>query len=117
MEAAWWIGKPAASRVLHAAISKAHPVEQITAVTVLNRLVAKGLLQREKIDDVFHYSPTLSQDSFMQQASRHVVERVLALGTEAVSASLVDVLSERDPDQLAELGRLIRRKLRERDDR
>lgn len=115
MEAAWAIRRPATARTLHEHIVRAHPVELITAVTVLNRLVAaKRLLQREKIGDVFHYSPTLSKEEFMQQASRHVVDRVLGLGTAAVSVSFVDALADRDPEQLAELARLVRRKLRER---
>lgn len=117
MEAAWALGKPATARTLHAHIARSHPVELITAVTVLNRLVAaKRLLRREKLTDVFHYSPTLTREEFMQQASRHVVDRVLGLGAAAVSVSFVDALADRDPEQLAELGRLVRRKLRERDD-
>lgn len=116
MEAAWAARGPATARELHAKIVKARRIELITAVTVLNRLVnPKKLLKREKIGDLFHYSPVLPRDAFMQQGSRHVVERVLKLGTEAITASIVDVLAERDPEQLAELGRLVRRKLREQE--
>lgn len=116
MEAAWALGRPATARELHARIVKSRPIENITVVTVLNRLVAaKRLMKRAKIDDIFHYAPTLSRDVFLQRASRHVMERVLALGADAVSASIVDVLAERDPEQLAALGRLVRRKLRDRE--
>ncbi len=101
MEAAWDLGRPATAREIHGRIAKTRNIEQITAVTVLNRLVSsKRLLQRKKIDDVFHYQPTFSRDEFVQRASRHVAERVLALGTDAVTASIVDVLAERDPEQL-----------------
>jgi predicted transcriptional regulator len=118
MEAAWTLGRPATARELYGRIVKSRPIEQITAVTVLNRLVApKRLMKREKVDDVFNYQPTLTREEFLQRASRHVAERVLALGTEAVTASIVDVLADRDPEQLQELGRLVRRKLRERDER
>lgn len=113
MEAAWALGRPATARDLHTRIAKARGIELITAVTVLNRLVPKRLMRREKIGDVFHYSPILSREAFMQLASRHVVERVLALGGEAVTASMVDVLAEQDPDLLAELGRLVRQRLRD----
>ena len=44
------------------------------------------------------------------------MQRVVGLGAAAVSASLVDVLAEREPEQLAELGRLVGRKLKERGD-
>lgn len=117
LEAAWSLGKPATARELHTRIAKTRPVEQITAVTVLNRLTSgKKLMERQKIDHVYHYSPTLGRDEFLQMATRHVAERVLSLGADAVSASFVDVLAERDPEQLAELGRLVRKKLRERDE-
>lgn len=113
MEAAWALGKPASAREIHARIVKARGIELITAVTVLNRLVKpKRLMRREKIDDLFHYSPMVSREEFMQRSSRHVVERVLALGSEAVTASMVDVLAERDPELLAELGRLVRQRIR-----
>jgi hypothetical protein len=46
-----------------------------------------------------------------------VVEGILSFQPEAVAASMVDVLAERDPEQLAELARLIRRRMGEAADR
>ena len=116
MEAVWSLDRPATAREIHESLTRGREIELITAVTVLNRLVSpKRLLQRKKQSDVFHYSATRSRSEFVQEASRHVVERVLALGSDAVTASIVDVLAERDPGQLAELGRLVRKKLREAD--
>lgn len=116
MTAVWSIGRPAPAREIHERVVRKRKVELITAVTVLNRLVtAKGLLRRGKLGDVYHYEATVSREEFLQQASRRIAERILALGSEAVTSSIVDVLAERDPEQLEELGRLIRRKLRTRD--
>ena len=114
LEAVWSLGRPVSARELHERVAKTHDVVYITSVTVANRLVQKGILRREKRDDVFHYSATLTREEFSERASRHVVQRIVGLGSTAVSASLVDVLAERDPEQLAELGRLVRRKLKER---
>lgn len=111
MQAVWAIGRPASARVVHARVAKRHKVELLTVITVLNKLVAKGLLRRAKHEALFHYAANLTEDEFMAHASRRVVEGILSLGPEAVTASLVDVLAERDPEQLAELGRLIRRRL------
>jgi predicted transcriptional regulator len=115
LQAAWSLNRPSTARELHDRVARNHDVVYITTVTVANRLVEKGILRRAKQDDVFHYSATLSREEFSERASRHVVQRILGLGSSAVAASLVDVLAERDPEQLAELGRLVRRKLRERD--
>lgn len=114
MDALWRIGRPATAREIHGLIVRARNIELVTAVTVLNRLVSpKRLMRRKKLGDVFHYTPELSREEFMARASRHVAERVLSLGREAVATSMVDVLAERDPELLAELGRRVRRHLRD----
>ena len=115
LEAAWALKRPVTARELHDRVARTHDVVYITSVTVANRLVDKGILRRGKQDDVFHYSATVSREEFSERASRHVVQRIVELGSTAVAASLVDVLAERDPEQLAELGRLVRRKLKERE--
>ncbi len=78
--------------------------------------MAKGLLTRAKQDDLLHYEARLSEEEFMAHASRRVVEGILSFGPEAVTASFVDVLAEQDPEQLAEMARLIRRRLRSREE-
>lgn len=112
MRAVWWIGEPAPAREVHQRVIREHKVELLTVVTVLNKLVDKGLLSRRKQDDLLHYEARLAEEEFVARASRRVVEGILSLGPEAVTASLVDVLAERDPEQLAELGRLVRRRLK-----
>lgn len=112
LRAVWRINEPAPARGVHAVVIKRHRVELLTVITVLNKLVAKGILRRAKREDLFHYEACFGEEEFMMLASRRVIEGILNLGPKAVSASLVDVLAERDPEQLAELGRLVRRKLR-----
>ena len=114
LEAAWALKRPVTARELHDRVARTHDVVYITSVTVANRLVDKGILRREKVDDIFHYTAPMNRAEFTQRASRHVVQRLVGLGSAAVSASLVDVLAERDPAQLEELARLVRAKLRER---
>lgn len=112
MLAVWGIAKPVPARAVHDRVVRSHPVAQLTVITVLNKLVAKGLLRRAKRDDLLHFSATMSEDEFRAQTSRRVVEGILSFGPDAVASSFVDVLAERDPERLAELGRLVRRKLR-----
>lgn len=113
LQAAWTSKRPATARLLFERVVRTHDVVYITCVTVANRLVEKGLMTREKQDDVYHYAPTLSKSEFMTRASKHVVERLVSLGSSAVAASLVDVLAEHDPEQLAELARMVRAKMKE----
>lgn len=116
MQALWALKRPVPARAVHARVSRDHRVELLTVVTVLNKLVAKGLLDRSRENKLLHYRAVYTREEFTRHASRRVVEGILSLGPAAVSASLVDVLAKRDPDQLAELGRLVRQRLRERKD-
>lgn len=113
LQTIWALQEPATARAVHDAVVIAHAVSPLTTITVLNKLVAKRILTRKKVDDVFRYAATMTEDAFRSMVSRRVVEGILSFGPEAVSASLVDVLAERNPEQLEELGRLIRRRLRE----
>jgi len=116
MRLCWDAGEPLTAREIHERLHEEHPVSPLTSTTVLNRLVAKGFLSRTRTGGRLRFSARIDEASFVSQASRKAVEGILSLGTEAVTASIVDVLAERDPTQLEELARLVRRKLRERED-
>ena len=109
----WALGEPAPARVVHECVAREHDVSPLTLITVLNKLVGKRILDRRKRDDLLHYSARMTEAEFVVHASRRVVEGILSFRPDAVAASMVDVLAERDPEQLAELARLIRRRMRE----
>jgi predicted transcriptional regulator len=112
MRAVWDLERPVPARVVHERVSADHDVALLTVITVLNKLVDKGLLSRKKRDDLLHFAPRMSEAAFMSLTSRRVVEGMLSFDEDAMAASFVDLLAERDPEKLAELGRLIRRRLR-----
>ncbi len=113
MEVVWELDTPATAREVHAEVAKEHAVALLTVVTVLNKLVTKGLLSRRKISDLLHYAPTASREEFLATTSRQMVEGILDFGPEAVASSFIDVLAAGDADRLAELSRLVRRRMRE----
>lgn len=115
MEALWDLGGARSAREVHARVIPQHDVAFVTVVTVLNKLVDKRLVARAKIGDLLHYTPLVTRQEFTELASRRLVEGVLSLAPDVVAASFVDVLAERSPEQLAELARLVRRRLRERE--
>lgn len=113
MRVVWGIERPETARAVHARVIEEHPVAVHTVITVLNKLVAKGLLSREKQSDVFHYRPVLGEEEFLAETSRRLVEGILSLGPDAVAASFVDVMAERDPARLAELMARIQARMAE----
>jgi len=113
LQAVWALENPVPARDVYERVMAEHPVSPLTVITVLNRLVEKHVLAREKVDDLLHYRACMTEAEFVAHASRRVVEGILSFQPEAMAASMVDVLAERDPEQLAELARLIRRRMRE----
>lgn len=113
LRAVWKLRRPASARQVHVRVAATHDVQLLTVITVLNKLVDKGILARAKQDEVFHYEALWSEAEFTAHASRRVVEGVLSFGPTMVAASLVDVLAERNPDQLADLARLIRERMKD----
>ena len=112
MTAVWALGAPSPARVVHEQVARTHAVALLTVITVLNKLVAKRLLRRKTREGLLHFQAVMSEAEFMAHASRRVVEGILSFGPQAVASSLVDVLAEQDPQQLEDLARLIRRRLR-----
>ena len=113
LQVMWDFDEPVPARAVYERVMAEHPVAPLTVITVLNKLVDKRILGREKVDDLLHYSARMTEAEFVAHASRRVVEGILSFRPDAVAASMVDVLAERDPERLAELARLIRRRMRE----
>lgn len=113
LQVVWGFGQPVPARAVFERVAEDHPCSPLTVITVLNKLVDKQILERRKHDDLLHYSARMAEAEFIAHASRRVMEGILSFRPDAVAASMVDVLAERDPEQLAELGRLIRRRMRE----
>lgn len=113
LRAIWDLGEPIPARAVHERVVMEHAVSPLTVITVLNKLVNKRVLNRRKRHDLLHYSARMTEEEFVTHTSRRVVEGILSFSPDAVAASMVDVLAERDPEQLADLARLIRRRVRE----
>lgn len=112
LQAIWDIGEPVPARIVHERVIREHDVALLTVITVLNKLVDKKLVRRRRRRGLLHYQASWSEADFRAHAARRVVDGILSFGPAAVAASFVDALAEHDPEQLAELDRLIRKRLR-----
>jgi predicted transcriptional regulator len=116
MRTVWTFDQPTPAREIHERVRAEHDVTIHTVITVLNKLVKKGLLLRRKKGDLLHFEAALTEEAFRVEVSRQVVEGILTLGPDAVTASLVDVLAEHDPSRLQNLAELIQKRLAEQPD-
>jgi predicted transcriptional regulator len=80
-----------------------------TVQTVMNTLVQKKLLSREKIGMVGFYTPTNSREETTLEETSRLVKKVFGGSIPAVASSLMS-LDDLDLDDIAEIKRLIRRR-------
>lgn len=79
-----------------------------TVMTVMNRLVEKGLLRREDRRGRYRYVPRIDRATFLTRMSHDVVKALVHEFGDIAVAQFVDVLYDADPGKLAALERLIR---------
>ena len=83
-----------------------------TVMTVLNRLVEKDALTRQRVSRAFVYRPRQSRDAFLCRVSRAIMGGLVRdFGSLAV-AQFVQTLDELDPEQLAEVERQVQERRR-----
>jgi predicted transcriptional regulator len=75
-------------------------------MTVMNRLVDKGLLRRTLEGGSYRYQATLDRDAFLRRTSQRIVEDLVADFGEVAIAQFAAALQELDPERLAALARL-----------
>ncbi|MBI2909522.1 MAG: BlaI/MecI/CopY family transcriptional regulator [Chloroflexi bacterium] len=109
MEAVWKLGVATVQDVCDAL---GPDCNYKTVMTVLNRLVNKGILSRQRVSKAYSYSPVESRGQFLEDASRSVVGALVKDFGRAAIAQFVDIVNEVAPDQLAELETLAREKRR-----
>jgi len=93
-------------------------VAYTTVMTTLDRLFRKGLLNRRKTGRAFAYQPIVTEDELDRAFASGAVSAFLRQDGQdplPLLSSLVDVVSELDPELLNALERLVREKRQRRE--
>jgi len=104
MDAVWTRGE---ASVLQVADDLADGAHYKTVMTVMNRLVEKGVLERRRRSRAFVYRARESREAFRARVSQRVVEGLVRDFGDVAVAQFVATLEGVDPDLLARLRRLV----------
>ncbi len=108
MEAVWRAGEASVQEVCD---SLGHDSNYKTVMTVMNRLVQKGLLSRRRVSKAFVYSAVESRQAFLDRVSRSVAAGLVRDFGPAAIAQFVEVVDEVAPEELEALEALVRRRV------
>lgn len=106
MQIAW--AQPSVTvRTVQEALTRQRTLAYTTVMTVMHRLVEKGLLIADKHGKTHTFRPTQTRAEFEAQSVGRVVQSLLAdFGSEMAISQFVARLSAVEPDQLARLAAL-----------
>lgn len=108
MSAVWALGEPTVQEVVKRLGKRTN---YKTIMTVMNRLVNKGFLERRKESRAFVYVPRFTREELIERLSRQVLDGLITDFGPTVLAQFVDVVEETDRDRLIELSKLVESKL------
>lgn len=82
------------------------PVAYTTVMTVMTRLVEKGLLKRTLVGKTHHYEPALSREQFLRRFSGDIVEALVADFGDVAIAQFMEEIERLAPEKIEQLRRL-----------
>jgi predicted transcriptional regulator len=112
MNLLWSRGEATGRKVLDE-LRHSREIAFTTVLTVMERLVKKGLVEKRRGESVYIYKPRYTREEFGRLVSDEVLKGVLELSASSAVASIVDLLVEANPKELERLSRLIEAKRQE----
>lgn len=98
-----WSGREMSIRDVQTRLELEKSTNFNTVMTVMNRLVGKGLLTRRAEGRVSLYRPTVSRDRFLDQQSKELTHELLDEFGPLVVNHMLDALDHVDPELIAKL--------------
>lgn len=93
-------------------IGRVRPLAFTTILTVMDRLLKKGLIRRAKRGRLFVYTAAMSKDDFVKQVSHEVLQGIMDISASSAASSFVDILYKTSPQEVERLSRLIEERKR-----
>lgn len=84
-----------------------------TVLTVIERLLKKGLIGKSKFEGPFVYRPLLRKEDFTRDVSGKLLRDYMEISSTSLIASFVDTLAEIDPAGIERLTEFIEKKKKE----
>lgn len=108
MEIIWQSKEPISVRTVTQSLQKKRQIAYTTVMTIMGRLVDKGLLKCEKIGKAYTYKPAYSKDKFLTRVTRQIIKNFIANFGEAVVAHFAEEVNRLTPTKRKELKKLLK---------
>lgn len=115
MESLWSKNHGLTGREIYEGIKQKKKIAYTTILTVIDRLVNKGLIHKTKSPDrTYQYFPAITKDKFKEEVSMAVMRGLLEFAEKGTVAAFINTLESSNPEILEELEKLLKEKLKEK---
>lgn len=108
MEIIWRSTDPVLVREVAEYLQKKRKIAYTTVMTIMNRLVNKGLLSRKQDGRAYLYKGAVSKDKFLTRISRQIIKNFVASFGDAAVAHFVEEVGKLSPVKRTKLRRLLK---------
>ncbi len=105
MEYLWKHGRVTVKEV-YEFLSSGKKIAYTTIITVMNRLVEKNILRREKSGKLYIFEATVDEEKYKSLISERVIRGLMEIDGEKAIAAFVDTVMD-DPEELEYLSKLV----------
>ena len=101
LEVLWTAGEPLNTAQIRSMLEENKSWERTTVLTLIQRLVKKGMLYQEK-REVYYYSPAVSREAYVKEETKNFVYKFFHARSGYMAAALMaeDVLTKEDIKEL-----------------
>lgn len=108
MEIIWHSPAPISVRDVTEKLQHKRKIAYTTVMTVMGRLVEKGLLKRKNLGRSYLYQPAYSKDKFLTRVSRQIIKNLITSFGNAAVAHFAQEVEKLTPDKRKKLAKLLK---------
>lgn len=108
MEIIWQSKGPVFVRTVTQSLQKKRQIAYTTVMTIMNRLVDKGLLTRKQEGRAYLYKGAVSKDRFLTRISRQILRNLMANFGESAIAHFAQEVEKLAPQKREQLRKILK---------
>lgn len=108
MEIIWQSKGPISVRTVTQSLQKKRKIAYTTVMTIMGRLVEKGLLKRKESGKAYIYQSAYSKNKFLTRITRQIIKNFIASFGDAAIAHFAEEVEKLAPEKRREFKKLLK---------
>lgn len=108
MEIVWTDQKPVSVREVTNNLQKKRKIAYTTVMTIMGRLVDKGLLKRKQFGKAYLYQSAYSKDKFLTRVTSQIIKNFISNFGDVAVAHFVEEIDKLSPEKRKQLRKFLK---------